>query len=381
MLTALARALPCAGWQACVGVLADRRFKQPEVAIEARRLGLPVEIIPCDGRWDRHVAQRLRSLVDSRRIDVIHAHGYKADFYAAAAGRPRGGALVATCHNWPNKRLTMRAYAAVDRLVLRSFDEVATASHTVSDVLRRWGVRVTLIENGVDTEQFQNAEPALREELAGTGGKVVGFVGRMVAAKGGAVLLEAAKGVCAVEPDTRFVFVGEGPSRAEWQALAERLGLAENTIFTGVRRDMPGIYASFDMMVLPSYEENMPMCLLEAMAAGAPVIATKVGAIPELIVPGATGEVVEPGDASGLAKAILNLIRDPEQARRLGANGQARATERFSASAKARQYAALFGRALAAAGGKHASPNTGNKRGKHGDRRGIAGVNRCGMPQ
>ncbi len=347
MLVALARALSVLGWEAIVGVLADRRFAHTEVATEAQRLGLRTEIVPCRGRWDRQAVRRVRSLVTERGVDVIHAHGYKADFYAAAAGWPRRAALVATCHNWPNKLLTMRAYAALDRLVLRSFDEVATASPVVAGALQRWGVRATLVENGVEIERFHGAAPALRLELGRGAGRVVGFVGRMVAAKGGALLLEAAKSVLAALPDTTFVLVGGGPARGEWEAMAARLGIAGNVVFAGVRRDMPGVYASFDVMALPSYEENMPMCLLEAMAAGVPVIATRVGAVPKLIVPEQTGVLIEPGDAAGLAAAILRLLRDREEACRLGANGEAHAVRTFSAAATARRYAALYERGLA----------------------------------
>ena len=350
MLVALAQALPRLGWEAIVGVLVDRRFPHTEVAEEAQRLGLRAEIVPCGGRWDRQAVRRLRGLTAGRGVDVIHAHGYKADFYAAAARWPRRVALVATCHNWPNKLHAMRAYAALDRLVLRTFDEVATASPAVAGTLKRWGVRATLVENGVDIERFRGAPPALRLELGRGTSRLVGFVGRMVAAKGGAVLLEAAKSVLAEFPDTTFVLAGEGPARPEWEALAARLGIAGNVVFAGVRRDMPAVYASFDVLALPSYEENMPMCLLEAMAAGTPAIATGVGAVPKLILPGETGVLIEPGDAAGLAAAILRLLHHPEEARRLGANGRAHAEKGFSAAATARRYTALYDRALAGGG-------------------------------
>jgi glycosyltransferase involved in cell wall biosynthesis len=346
MLVALARALCGLGWAPIVGVLADRRFPHTEVADEARRLGLQAEVVPCQGRWDRQAVRRVRGLMSQHGVDVIHAHGYKADFYAAAAAWPRRAALAATCHNWPNKLPAMRAYAALDRLVLLGFDEVATASPTVARTLDRWGVYSSLVENGVEIDRFRGAAPALRLELGPGAGPVVGFVGRLVEAKGGAVLLEAARSVLAAFPDTTFVLVGEGEAREEWEALAARLGIASRVVFAGVRRDMPGIYPSFDVLALPSYDENMPMCLLEAMAAGTPVIATSVGAVPKLIAPGETGVLIEPGDAEGLAAALLQLLRNREEARRLGTNGQARAARLFSSGTTAWRYAELYERAL-----------------------------------
>jgi glycosyltransferase involved in cell wall biosynthesis len=352
MLVALARALPRLGWEAVVGVLRDERFPHTEVAEEARRLGLPAEIVPCNGRCDPRAVRRIRRLLEEHGAEVVHSHGYKADLYAAAAAWPRRAALLATCHNWPSRLITMRAYAALDRLVLRRFDAVATASDAVAGKLRRWGVGAALLDNGVDLERYRGAEPALRWEFERANGRLVGFVGRLVEAKGGAVLLEAARTVLAVFPDTRFVLVGEGPSRAEWEALADRLGIAQNVIFTGVRREMPEVYASFDVLTLPSYEENMPMCLLEGMAAGAPVVATRVGAVPRLVLPGQTGLLLDPGDVAGLSAAILLLLGEPAEARRLGSNGQAHVTQCFSAEATARRYVALYEEALSRRGSR-----------------------------
>jgi glycosyltransferase involved in cell wall biosynthesis len=199
----------------------------------------------------------------------------------------------------------------------------------------------------VDLERFRAAEPALRRELASGADRLVGFVGRLVPGKGGAVLLSAARTVLAGCPDTRFVFVGEGPSRGEWEALAARLRIARKVVFTGARNDMPSVYASLDLLVLPSFDEAMPMCLLEGMAAGVPVIATRVGAVPDLVLPDVTGLLLEPGDASGLAAAILRLLLDPNQARSLGESGRARATWQFSAEATAKSYIELYEQALA----------------------------------
>lgn len=352
MLVELAGALSRLGCEAIVGVFRDRRFPHTEVGEEARRRGLSVEIVGCDGRWDLGAVRRLRRLLTERRVDVIHAHGYKANLYALAAAWPNRTALLATCHNWPNRLLTMRAYAMLDRLVLRGFDRVATASPIVAGILSRWGVDVTPLSNGVDIERFRGATPTLGRELARGGRRLVGFVGRLVPRKGGALLLSAAEKVLAACPDTTFVVVGEGPSRDEWEALATRLGIARNVVFTGAREDMPGVYASLDILVLPSFEECMPMCLLEGMAAGAPVVATRVGAVPELIIPGWTGLLVEPGDVHALSGAILRLLCDPDQARRVGENGQAHVAQHFSAEGTARSYVALYEQALAKRGGR-----------------------------
>ena len=191
-------------------------------------------------------------------------------------------------------------------------------------------------------ERFGCAEAT----LTNLGRKLIGFVGRLVPGKGGEVLLAAAQKVVAAHPDASFVFVGEGPLRSDWEAMARHFGIADNVIFTGARNDMPGVYASFDMLVLPSFEEAMPMCVIEGMAAGKPVIATPVGAIPELVLPGTTGELVGPGDADGLAAAILHLLANPEKARQLGENAALHVQRHFSADAMAQKYVELYQQAL-----------------------------------
>lgn len=351
----LARALSRLGCDSSVGVFHDSRFPHTEVGEEARRQGLVVETVPCRGRFDLGAVRRLRRLLAERRVDVLHSHGYKADLYAAAAAWPNRTALLATCHNWPSRLLSMRTYATLDRLVLRSFHQVATASPVVAAILRRWGVDAIDLRNGVDIERFRGAAPNLRHQLGLGAGPLVGFVGRMVSGKGGALLIGAAERVLAARPDTTFVLVGEGPARAEWQAMAARLGIARSVLFTGTRGDMPGVYASLDVLVLPSFDECMPMCLLEAMAAGVPVAATRVGAVPELIIPGDTGLLLEPGDGDGLSAAILALLREPRQARRLGENGYAHVVRSFSAEATARSYITLYEKALASRRGKRRS--------------------------
>lgn len=354
MLVALARNLSQLSCRCIVAVFCDSRFHHTEVGEHAQRQGLTVEIVPCNGKWDWSTVAEIRKLLVKHNVDLLHAHGYKSDFYAYLAAWPKRVALLATSHNWPSKLLTMRAYAALDRLVLRRFDKVIVVSGVVSDTLRRWGVapdKISTIFNGVDIERFNGARPTLRSEIAPEDHSLVGFVGRLVPDKGGEFLLRAAAHVLAIHPKTTFVLVGEGPSRKEWETRATQLGIGHHVVFAGVRDDMPGVYASLDMVVLPSLIESMPMCLLEAMAAGKPVIATRVGAVPRLIIPEHTGLLVDPADVNGLATAIVRLLADPELARRLGENGRSNAAQHFSARAMAENYISVYEQVVASCKG------------------------------
>jgi glycosyltransferase involved in cell wall biosynthesis len=353
MLVSLAQELGQQGCRAIVGVFRNSHCPHVEVAEQAKRQGIEVEIIPCEGRWDWSVAREIRRLIEKHDVDVLHPHGYKADLYACAAAMGNRAALVATSHNWPSKELSMRTYAVIDRLALRRFDRVVVVSDAVAQILRNSGVaneKVELIPNGVDLARFRNVKPSLRHELVLADNPVIGFVGRLVAEKGGAALLKAGQRVLAKHPQARLVLVGEGPAREEWQALARELGIEAQVTFTGARNDMPEVYASFDVMVLPSEIEALPMCLLEAMASAKPVIATRVGAVPRLIMNATTGMLIEPGDVNALTKAMLRLLEDRGFALRLGEKGRERVAQHFSAEQMAKNYIGTYEQVLASRG-------------------------------
>jgi glycosyltransferase involved in cell wall biosynthesis len=340
MLLALAEAQSRAGLRPVVGVFLDEREPHVELFDRAAGLGIEAHLIPCAGRWDQSAVDYIRALLE-RRVTLLHCHGYKADVYGFGAAGRRRIPLIATCHNWPDKRISMRAYAMLDRFILGWFDQVTTPSGYVAATLKR----ATVVENGIDVARFQNAEPTLRRELP-RHEILIGVVGRLVREKGGEVLLRAAKTVLAASPETAFVFVGDGPSRRAWKTLAADLGIGEHVFFTGTRTDMPNVYASLDMLVLPSFEEAMPMCLLEGLAAGRPVIATRVGEVPKLIEPGVTGALIESNDSAALSDAILRFIENTREAQSMGRNGQALIARSFSSDAMARKYLSVYEDAL-----------------------------------
>jgi glycosyltransferase involved in cell wall biosynthesis len=341
MLVALGRGLSQLGCRCVVAVFDDFRFHHTEVAEQARRQGLTVEIFPCAGKWDWKAIVEIRKLLVRHNVDVVHSHGYKSDFYAYMAAWPNRALLFATSHNWPSKRFSMRVYAAIDRLILRRFDKVVVVSEVVLAALTRSGVaaeKIATIFNGVDIERFREAKPTLPAQMIHSDCPVVGFVARLVPDKGGEFLLRAAQQVLAEYPKTTFVFVGEGPSRKQLERLAGELGIDRHVVFAGARDDMPGVYASLDVLVLPSLVESMPMCVLEAMAAGKPVIATHTGAIPKVVASEENGLLIEPGDVSSLRDAIVRLLADKEFARRLSENGRRCVRQKFSAQAMAKSY-------------------------------------------
>jgi glycosyltransferase involved in cell wall biosynthesis len=187
---------------------------------------------------------------------------------------------------------------------------------------------------GIDLERFRSAQPALPRE-----GRVVGTVGRLVPQKGHRDLIAAAPIAAARHRDVRFVVVGDGPLRAELEAAA-----GDRFRFTGARDDVPELLASFDVFALPSLFEGLCYAVIEAQAAGVPVVATPVGGVRENVVDGETGVLCDPGDPASLAAGINRLLDDPEEARRLAEEARRRVFERYDVRRMVEETIALYAR-------------------------------------
>lgn len=197
--------------------------------------------------------------------------------------------------------------------------------------------RVRVVYNGVDVERFAAAPPADLGLPAGA--LVVGFLGSFEPRKGLLDLAAAWPAVARAAPEAHLVLVGRGSQDA---LLRERLAGAPRVHFLGHRADTAGVMRALHLLVLPSYVEGAPNVVLEAMAAGVPVVATAVSGTPELVADGETGRLVPAGDPPSLAAALGALLADPGCRRRMGEAGRARATERFTLARMIDQYEALL---------------------------------------
>ena len=341
----LSKALRRRGCEVRVGTFLNLHATNTEIAKQAEESGFPVQLIPCAGRLDWNAVRALRSYVRDERIEVIHSHGYKADIYGYFASRHESARIISTCHLWPGGDVKLWLYSMLDRLLLRRFPRVVAVSEEIAQSLRRMRVssaRLTVIDNGIDMTPFTSAMPTLRAELGTGSAPIVGLVGRLAPQKGPDYLLRAARLVRRRMPDVRYVFVGDGPEKTNLQAMAERLSIADKVFFLGRRDDMPQIYRSLDLMVLPSREEGMPMTIIEALAAGTPVIATRVGSVPKLIRHQETGLLLESGDIKGLSDAIVLMLSKPELRREYAATGRQLVYRQYSADCMADKYLDLY---------------------------------------
>ncbi len=328
MVVGLCEALPQFGVEPTLEVFDNAHSRNVEVAEYAGRYAVPVRLLPCGGRLDLRAVRRLRRDITELGIDLLHAHGYTANMYGVLATR-RGVPLVATNHRFDTGPLNR-----FDKPILRRAAAVYAVSDEARDSLRSvYGIADAItIPNGVDPRAFEDAAPAL--DLPHP---VVGMVARLAPEKAPDDFLA----VAAELPDARFAIVGEGPMRDE---LTQRA--PGNVEFLGFRDDMPGVYASLDVLVQPSYREGMPMTILEAMACGVPVVATRVGAAADVIDDGRTGLLVAAADVPALTAAVRSLLADEARRSAMGAAARQAVAADFTVDAMARRYAEQYRQVL-----------------------------------
>jgi glycosyltransferase involved in cell wall biosynthesis len=326
----------------------DLRKPHLELHEAAEKEGVPTRLIRCKHAMDPLAIRQIRQVLLRDKVDILHCHGFKADFHGLLAAKSVGISLTATNHLWTGSSRIIQWYEWLDGFILRFFDRVVAVSAPIQDDLIRAGViprRIVIIPNGICLDINGDPLPeTLRSEFGLTPDDIIiGVIARLSPEKGHCHLLRTAQMVVQHEPRARFLLVGDGPLRSVLEQEAEARGLKGSVIFTGVRRDMPRIYALLDLVVSASLREGLPISLLEALAAGCPVIATRVGDVPRIVRDGVTGILIDPGDEAGLGRAIMDLLKDAPRRRNLGQEGKRLVGEHFTAKRMARDYATLYG--------------------------------------
>lgn len=346
MLLGLVAALGALECESVIGVFANQHKPNLALLRAAETLGLPAAGIECAGRWDRKAIAQIRLLLDRHESNVVHSHGYKSNLYGYWAARQARIPIVATCHGWPGTTPLLRSYYRLDKFLLRRFDQVVAVSDEIKDTLRRGGVaseKLQRIDNGIDIEKFSGRpRPAWGNGQERDRAIRIGFVGRLAPEKGLTYILRAAKEIVGEFPLAEFHLVGDGPDRQALESLTDALHIRDKVSFHEYCTEMPAVYSEMDLFVLPSTSEGMPLALLEAMAAGKPVVVSRVGAIPQVVVHEQTGLLVEPADVDGLREALRRYLCDPEFASRMGENGARAVKCRYSSTSMAQRYLAVY---------------------------------------
>jgi glycosyltransferase involved in cell wall biosynthesis len=326
-------------------------FNQGKLEKEIEKLGIGVTVFSEDKWASPRLFLNLIRQFKQAKVQIVHTHKYKDTILAAPAAKLSGVPyVVRTVHGlrepFPGiKAMRMNVYEALEHTVLRCcVDSVVGVSSQVEAKYR--GIcKTSCIRNGIDLKEsvMQRERQQLRLNLGVDSETcLIGTVGRLAAVKGLQYLLTAVQNLLSQHINVKLLIVGDGEMREELESQASRLGISAHAMFLGHRDDTQDLLTSMDIFVLPSLSEGVPMALLEAMAASRPIVASRVGGIPEIVTNGVEGFLVEPTDVQGLVDKCLELIRSQDLANKMGELARKRVEQDFSATAMADQVSSLY---------------------------------------
>ena len=318
---------------------------------ELRAEGFPVHVLCQQPGLDWRCALRLARLLRREKVHIVQPHQYTPFFYALMARllfhRP---IVLFTEHGRHYPDFPRRRRILANRLLLERRDRVVSVGNAVRQALvNNEGLapeRIQVIYNGIDLSVFENGtglRDRVREELQISSESLVLIqVARLDYLRDHATALRSMGQITRHRPDARLLLVGEGPEQAKIEHLIIQHGLEAHVRLLGLRRDVRRLLAAADICLLTSISEGIPLTVIEAMAAGLPVVATRVGGMGEVVEEGITGLLVPPGDAEGLAGNVLRLAGNPVMRTQLGQRGRTRAREVFSESQMHAGYLNLY---------------------------------------
>lgn len=349
-----------------VGCFVGRGGEESEFVRAVRDRGITVEVIRMRHHQSPRVVQRLAALIRDERIDLVHTHENRSHILGLLSARRAGVPAVASIHGFTRETWKSAGYNLLNLLFLRF------APHgrliCVSEAMRRRLIRgwrfplatTVTVHNGIGRPRSAQEELRgdIRRELGiGRRQPVIAVIGRLSREKGQRLLLEAAPMVLAEQAQAVFLLVGDGPDRKMLEARVAEHGLGRAVRFLGYRRDAPEILRTIDLLAIPSLSEGISMVLLEAMSRAVPVVATRVGGIPEVVVHGETGLMVPPGDARCLARGLCALLDRPERAREMGEEAEKRARETFPLSLAAERIRRIYEEVVGRSGAVPSTPD------------------------
>ncbi len=309
----------------------------------------------------------LAGLFREKRFDILHLHTSKAGILGAFAGRRAGvGRIVYTPHGHifhkgaeipglaGSSRLKMSMLRLLRMHACRRCDSIVALSDADLDEQVSLGLaprgKFTVIMNGIDVENFASCDEKAVADFQGkwglAGKVVVGSVGRLSREKGHDIMLKAFAAVRRSFPQSKLLLVGDGSCMGDLQKLAGDLGVGDEVVFTGGLADVRSALRSMDVFVLPSRYESQGIAAMEAMAAGVPVLASKVGGVPGIIVDNTDGILVEPDNPAELSRNICVILGDPGLRERLAANARRKALSLFRRERMVAEYENLYSRLM-----------------------------------
>lgn len=338
-------------WVAHSLVRSDATWRDALIELSPRLRAIEIEMHRAINPWrDARAILELRRLFRRERFDVIHVHSGKGGLLGRTAAALAGTrARVVYTPNASPFRLS-RVYGLVEKALTAVTDMIVAVTPSEFEELSDAGVAgpqsLRMVMSGIDVAAFAEdptESAAVRSSMGIAKSRlVIGSVGRMSAQKSPLLFLHACTEVLRDHPQAMIMWVGDGELRAEFEAAAGQLGIADRLILPGWLDDVRPAFAAMDVFCLLSSYESLGYVTLEAMAMGVPAVGTAVAGTRDVIADGVTGFLVEPANSDAAAAAIHRLLQDPELRRRMGDAGRRRVEEHFSAAAMARQTTELY---------------------------------------
>lgn len=331
-----------------VGVIKNMHNPHTEIADEAEACDIESVIFDCNGQFDAKPVSSIKKFIKINHIDIAHCHGYKSNIYGLLAAKNKIPTIT-TNHNWLKSHWKLKVYCFLDGLWIRYFDRIVAVSDLVRDEMIGYKIpkdKIEVIDNGIDLSRFDK-DVIFSENIRGELGikendKVIGTIGSLGYEKGHVYLLRTAKEILRANKRVKFLIVGDGPLRKELEDETERLDIKNDVIFAGYRRDITELLSVFDIFALPSIIEGLPMVILEAMASKKPVVASSVGAIPNVIKNGENGLLCEPGNVDQLKHTINVLLRDERKSSQIALRGYHTVEREYSSKRMSINYMNLY---------------------------------------
>lgn len=320
-----------------------------EFAPEAEELGIKVFLLPQKKHTDYFSFFKVAKILRREKIEVIHTHNTQP-FFDGTLGALLSGRKIRIVHtdharNFPDKRRYMFAEWLMSHF---AYKVVGVSEHTSQNLIKYEKIskkKIITIPNGIDGKKFNISidKKAKRNELGiKNHGPIIGLGVRLTEQKGITYLIQAMTKIVKKIPDITLIIAGEGPLEESLKNETLKLGVNKNVFFVGPRLDMPELLKIFDLYVLPSLSEGLPMVLLEAMALGCPIIATRVGGVPKVIINGENGSLVEPKNPKVLGSEIIRVLSDSNLRKKYSKNGKKVFNEKFTADIMMRKYEHLY---------------------------------------
>jgi len=344
------------GLQPMIASIGDLNVKEKGLESEAKKRGLPVKVFRMRPGLNFKGARQVLQYCKDCKFDIIHSHGYKGNILLGFLPKSvRKPPMLSTVHGWtctPGTFTRMQIYEWLDGLSLRFVDGVVLVNKGMLQnpkIARLNKKKLFVVDNGISVSL---PDPSLFEPLDQDivkfckDGFVLGSVGRYSIEKGVDILLEAFRLLRDEVGNAKLLLVGEGSQRSQYESILAEYGLEDCVMLTGYRSDAWRYIALMQLYVISSLTEGLPITLLEAMRSKIPIVATRVGGIPNVLVNGQGGSLVKPGESSDLAKAILDQYREPAIAEKSVEYSFNRFVKHYSSKAMSENYNDIYKKTL-----------------------------------